>query len=68
VTISVEAVMVAKIKQYTSDVVKEMKKVSWPSKAQLKESTIVVIATTLVITGFVKVIDIGMELVVNVIF
>ncbi|MDA3844676.1 MAG: preprotein translocase subunit SecE [Candidatus Kapabacteria bacterium] len=60
--------MVAKIKQYTSDVVKEMKKVSWPSKAQLKESTIVVIATTLVITGFVKVIDIGMELVVNVIF
>jgi len=64
----VEAVMVAKIKQYTSDVVKEMKKVSWPSKAQLKESTIVVIATTLVITGFVKVIDIGMELVVNVIF
>ncbi|MCK5741880.1 MAG: preprotein translocase subunit SecE [Chlorobi bacterium] len=60
--------MVAKIKQYTSDVVKEMKKVSWPSKAQLKESTIVVIATTLVITGFVKVIDIGMELIVNVIF
>ena len=67
-TISVEAVMVAKIKQYTSDVVREMKKVSWPSKAQLKESTIVVIATTLIITGFVKVIDIGMELVVNVIF
>lgn len=60
--------MVAKIKQYTNDVVKEMKKVSWPSKAQLKESTMVVVATTLIITGFVKVIDIAMEFVVKVIF
>ena len=49
--------MIAKIKSFASDVVKEMKKVSWPTKEQLKESTTVVIVSTLVFTAFVYLVD-----------
>ena len=49
--------MIAKIKNFASDVMKEMKKVSWPSKEQLKESTTVVIVSTLVFTVFVYLVD-----------
>lgn len=44
--------MIGKIKAFTSDVVKEMKKVSWPTREQLKESTIVVLITTGIFTLF----------------
>jgi preprotein translocase subunit SecE len=49
--------IVGKIKSYSSDVVKEMKKVSWPTKNQLKESTTIVIVTTVIITIFVYFVD-----------
>ena len=49
--------MLGKIKNFTNEVVTEMKKVSWPTKEQLRESTVVVIVVTLIITGFVLVID-----------
>jgi len=49
--------MVVKIKQYVSDVSKEMKKVSWPTKEQLRESTIVVFGTTIVFTALVYIMD-----------
>lgn len=45
--------MIAQIKQFSSDVSAEMKKVSWPSKEQLKESTMVVIIVTAIITFLV---------------
>lgn len=53
--------MIGKIKDFTNDVVKEMKKVSWPTREQLKESTNVVIVTTLVITVIVYIIDLLMS-------
>ena len=49
--------MIKKIKSFASDVAKEMKKVSWPTKDQLKESTTIVIVTTLLFTVFVYIID-----------
>ena len=49
--------MIGKIKQFVSDVTKEMKKVSWPTKEQLKESTMVVIITTLIFTVVIYIID-----------
>ena len=49
--------MIGKIKQFVSDVTKEMKKVSWPSREQLKESTMVVIVTTLIFTVVIYIID-----------
>ncbi len=60
--------MIGKIKEFANDVVKEMKKVSWPSKEQLKESTIVVIITTIIITLIVLAIDKIMDLIIKGIF
>jgi len=41
--------MKQKIIDFFNDVAKEMKKVTWPSKEELKESTTVVIVASLVI-------------------
>lgn len=60
--------MIAKIKKFANEVVAEMKKVSWPSKEQLKESTIVVIVVTGIITLFTFVVDEIMTLVIKSIF
>ncbi len=49
--------MVAKIKKFVGDVVAEMKKVAWPNKEQLKESTTVVVVVSLILTLIVFVID-----------
>ena len=49
--------MIGKIKQFSSDVVVEMKKVSWPTKPQLMESTVVVVVVSAIITTLVAVID-----------
>jgi preprotein translocase subunit SecE len=62
------AVMVGKIKNFVNSVSAEMKKVSWPTKEQLRESTVVVIVVTAVITFFVWVVDMIMESIVRWIF
>ena len=51
--------MVDAIRAFFSDVSKEMKKVSWPTQDQLKESTMVVVATCVVFAALVFVIDRG---------
>jgi preprotein translocase subunit SecE len=60
--------MLAQSKQFFTDVSKEMKKVSWPTRDQLRESTVVVVVTCLVITGIVFVIDQAMTQIMNLIF
>lgn len=60
--------MLNKTKQFFIDVNKEMRKVSWPTRDQLRESTIVVIVTCLIITVIVFVIDQGMTAAMNFIF
>jgi preprotein translocase subunit SecE len=49
--------MKEKIIGFFDDVVKEMRKVTWPTKEELKESTTVVIVVCLVIAAFTYVID-----------
>lgn len=49
--------MKEKIITFFTDVVKEMKKVTWPKKDELRETTIVVLAVCGVITIFVYVVD-----------
>ena len=49
--------MKEKIIRYFDDVVKEMKKVTWPTKDELKESTNVVIVACLLIAAFTYVVD-----------
>jgi preprotein translocase subunit SecE len=46
-----------KIINFFTDIVKEMKKVTWPKKEELKDSTVVVLITSLLLAGFVFVID-----------
>ncbi len=49
--------MLARLTQYLRETSQEMKRVSWPSIAELKESTVVVMVTVAVITVFIFVID-----------
>ena len=49
--------MKEKIVNFVNDVVKEMKKVTWPTKDELKESTNVVIVVCLILAAFTWVID-----------
>jgi len=60
--------MINKIKAFFNDVVKEMKKVTWPSKDELKESTTIVIVVCLIFASLTYVIDMGITLVFKGIF
>lgn len=49
--------MKEKIITFFNDVYKEMGKVTWPSRQELRESTMVVLVVCLLISGFVYVVD-----------
>ena len=49
--------MKKKIVDFFADIVKEMKKVTWPKKEELRESTIIVIASCLVFSVFIYFVD-----------
>ncbi len=49
--------MIDKIKVFFSDVSKEMKKVTWPKRDELKDSTVVVLAVSGCIAAFIFIAD-----------
>ncbi|MBI5475857.1 MAG: preprotein translocase subunit SecE [Ignavibacteriales bacterium] len=49
--------MKEKIIAFLTDTVKEMKKVTWPSKEELRESTMIVLAVCGIIAAFVFGVD-----------
>ncbi|MBU1099957.1 MAG: preprotein translocase subunit SecE [Bacteroidetes bacterium] len=49
--------MKEKIITFFEDVVKEMKKVTWPTKDELKESTTIVIVVCILIAAFTYAVD-----------
>ncbi len=53
--------MKEKIIAFFEDVVKEMKKVTWPKKDDLRDSTVIVLVVCLVIAAFVYIIDQGLS-------
>ncbi len=57
--------MVNRFSGYLRETSQELKRVSWPSIAELKESTVVVLVTVTVITVFLfavdKVLDLGIK-------
>jgi preprotein translocase subunit SecE len=59
----------ASLVQYFKETSQEMKRVSWPARAQLWESTVVVIVTVAVITVFLfavdKILDQAVKLIIN---
>ncbi|NOX16944.1 MAG: preprotein translocase subunit SecE [Chlorobi bacterium] len=60
--------MKEKIQKIFTDVVKEMKKVTWPTKDELKESTSVVIVVVLLFAAFTYVIDMALNEILKGIF
>ena len=57
-----------KIINFFSDVKKEMSKVTWPTKDELKESTTIVIVVCLLVAAFTYVIDMGINKILQGIF
>jgi|WetSurMetagenome_2_1015567.scaffolds.fasta_scaffold1140503_1 preprotein translocase subunit SecE len=53
--------MVKKITNYLTDVKTEMGKVSWPTRSELYESTIIVILLSLILALFVFGVDTGLS-------
>ncbi|MGA2667819.1 MAG: preprotein translocase subunit SecE [Ignavibacteria bacterium] len=49
--------MKTKIISFFTDIIKEMRKVTWPKKEELRESTLVVLVTSLIFAVFVYIID-----------
>jgi preprotein translocase subunit SecE len=49
--------MKEKIINFVNDVIKEMKKVTWPTQNELKESTMIVIVLVIVLAVFTFVVD-----------
>ena len=60
--------MKEKIINFFNDVVKEMKKVTWPTTDELKESTVIVIVVCLVIAAFTYIIDMAIQQIIKGIF
>lgn len=50
--------MIVKVKNFISEVMAEMKKVSWVTRQELLDSTLIVLASALLLGTFVAVIDI----------
>jgi preprotein translocase subunit SecE len=53
--------------QFFRDVVKELKRVSWPSRKELTRYTVVVVATVVFMAFFFGVVDLGISTLVRVI-
>ena len=49
--------LIEKLKVFFKEVRLEMSKVTWPTRAELKDSTIVVIVSCLVISAFIGAVD-----------
>ena len=61
--------MLVRFTQYLRETAIEMKRVSWPGVAELKESTIVVLVTVTVITVLLfavdKILDLGIKQIIS---
>lgn len=53
---------------FLKNVSREMKKVSWPGKKELTNSTITVVLTVAFVTIFFVVVDLGITQILNVLF
>ena len=56
------------VREYLKDVRGELKRVSWPTREELRDSTVVVIVTVLLVAAFIGIVDQGLNRVVALIF
>ncbi len=59
---------VAEVRDFTRDVVEEVKKVTWPDWPQLKNATFVIIVFVIVVALIIWVMDAGVRTIINGIF
>jgi preprotein translocase subunit SecE len=60
--------MFSKIKNFLAETRNELKKVTWPTKEELKESTRVVIVASLILTAFIGIVDQILSRIIKLIF
>ena len=60
--------MIKKTVNFVNEVRQELSKVAWPSKMELRDSTIVVIILTLLLSIFIGIVDTGLTQVTTFIF
>jgi preprotein translocase subunit SecE len=53
--------MLNKITKFFKEVRQELTKVAWPSKEELRDSTIVVIVLSVLLSAFIGVVDFGLS-------
>jgi len=53
--------MINKITKFFKEVRQELTKVAWPSKEELRDSTIVVIVLSVLLSAFIGVVDFGLS-------
>ena len=56
------------VREYLRDVRGELSKVSWPTREELRDSTVVVIVTVLLVATFIGIVDQGLNRVVALVF
>ena len=56
------------VREYIKDVRQEMTRVSWPTREELRDSTIVVIVTVLLVAAFIGVVDRLLNMAVGLLF
>jgi preprotein translocase subunit SecE len=56
------------VREYLKDVRGELTKVSWPTREELRDSTVVVIVTVLLVAAFIGLVDQGLNRVVALVF
>ncbi|MCB5247083.1 MAG: preprotein translocase subunit SecE [Candidatus Cloacimonetes bacterium] len=57
-----------RINRFFHDVITEMKAVSWPTKADIKEGTVVVIVISGIVAVFLSLVDFGFGQLVGIVF
>lgn len=57
--------MFEKMRKFLGEIVAEMKKVTWPTREELKESTKLVIIATFVVTLFIGLVDQLLSLIIR---
>ena len=60
--------MMQQLRDYGKDVRAELAKVSWPTREELRDSTVVVIVTVLLVAAFIGIIDQGLNRAVALMF
>ena len=56
------------VREYLKDVRGELTKVSWPTREELRDSTVVVIVTVLLVATFIGIVDQGLNRAVALVF